>query len=148
MGRQIKEYCRTCPVCLQWNSHKEPKPPLQPLPVVSTPWSKVALDIVGPLPLTKDGYRYLLTFIDFGTRFVEAIPLKRVDTMTTCKALMQVFACFGVPETILTDNGSNFTATVTEELLKHLNCSHITSTPYHPQSNGMVERVNRNVSTE
>lgn len=55
---------------------------------------------------------------------------------------MQVFACFGVPEVILTDNGSNFTAAVTEELLKSLNCSHITSTPYHPQSNGMVERVN------
>ena len=142
MGRQIKDYCRTCPVCLQWNNHKEPKPPLQPLPVVSTPWSKVALDIVGPLPLTKDGYRYLLTIIDFGTRFVEAIPLKRVDAKTTCQALMQVFACFGVPEEILTDNGGNFTAAVTEELLKHLQCSHITSSPYHPQSNGMVERAN------
>ena len=51
MGRQIKDYCRTCPVCLQWNNHKEPK--------------LLAMDIVGPLPLTKDGYRYL---IDFGTR--------------------------------------------------------------------------------
>jgi len=48
MGRSIRDYCRTCPTCLQWNHHKEPKQPLQPLLVVSTPWSKVALDIVGP----------------------------------------------------------------------------------------------------
>ena len=73
---------------------------------------------------------------------MEAIPLKRVDTKMTCQALMQVFACFGVPEVILTDNGGNFTAAVTEELLKHLQCSHITSSPYYPQSNGMVERAN------
>jgi len=45
-----------------------------------------------------------------------------------------------VPETILTDNGTNFVAEVTEELLSHLQCTHITSSPYHPQSNGMVER--------
>jgi len=100
------------------------------------------MDVVGPLPITRDGYRYLLTIIDFGTRFVEAIPMKKVDAATTCQALMQVFSCFGVPEIILTDNGSNFVASVTEEMLKHLQCTHIRSAPYHPQSNGMVERVN------
>lgn len=113
-----------------------------PLPVVATPWTKVALDIVGPLPTTKDGYKYLLTLVDFGTRFPEAIPLKKVDAKSTCQALMQIFSCFGVPEEILTDNGTNFVAAVTEELLKHLQCTHIKSSPYHPQSNGMVERLN------
>lgn len=44
MGKEIIQYCKTCPVCLQWNHHKEAKPLLQPLPVVLTPWSKVALD--------------------------------------------------------------------------------------------------------
>ena len=53
--------------------------------------------------------------------------------------LPNIFACFGVLETILSDNGSNFVAEVTKELLKHMQCTHIT---YHPQSNGMVERVN------
>lgn len=103
MGKEIIQYCKTCPVCLQWNHHKEAKPLLQPLPVVLTPWSKVAPAHQG----------YLLTVIDFGTRFVEAIPPKKVDAKSTCQALLHVFACFGVPDTILTDNGSNFVALVT-----------------------------------
>jgi len=68
----------------------------------------------------KDRYCYLLTIIDFRTRFIEAVPLKRVGTRTTCQALLQVFTCFAVPEVILTDNGGNFMAEVTEELLKVL----------------------------
>ena len=81
-----------------------------PLPVVSTIWMKVAINVVGALPRTKDGYRYLLTIIDFGTRFVEAVPLKKVDAESTCQALMGVFACFGVPQEIVSGNGTNFVA--------------------------------------
>lgn len=142
MGQQVTKYCKACPVCLQWNARGGAKQPLMPLPVVSTPWTKVAMDVVGPLPRTNDGYRYLLTIIDFGTRFVEAVPLKKVDAESTCQALMGVFACFGVPQEIVSDNGTNFVARVTEELLKHLKCLHIKSSPYHPESNGMVERIN------
>ena len=141
MGRDAKEWTKKCPTCLTWNGKKTHRAPLQPLPVVTTPWEKVALDIVGPLPRTRRGHRYLLTLMDFGTRFLEAIPLKKIDAETTCGALMEIFARFGVPEEILTDNGSNFTAGLTEELLRRLKCHHVRSSPYHPQSNGMLERV-------
>ena len=133
MGKDIAAYCRSCPVCLQWNASKEPKPPLQPLPVITTPWTKVALDIVGPLPMTKEGFKYLLTLIDFGSRFPEAIPQKKVDAASICEALLKIFCCFGVPEEVLMDNGTNFVAAVSEELYKHLQYHHITSSPYHPR---------------
>lgn len=141
MGRDVKDWVKTCHTCRQWNGKKIHRAPLQPLPVITTPWEKVALDIVGPLPRTKRGHKYLLTIMDFATRFLEAIPLKKVDAETTCDALMEVFARFGVPQEILTDNGSNFTAKLTEELLRRLNCHHVRASPYHPQSNGMLERV-------
>ena len=78
--------------------------------------------------------------MDFATRYMEAIPLKRVDAHTTCSALMEVFARYGIPEELLSDNGSNFIANVTETLMKMLKIYHIKSSPFHPETNGMLER--------
>ena len=140
MASQIAKYCRACPVCLRYNSKKTKKEPLHPLPVISQPWDRVAIDIVGKLPRTRRGNCFILTVMDFATRYMEAIPLRRVDAVTTCNALMEVFAHFGLPREILSDNGSNFVAEVTEKLIKLLGVKHIKCSPYHPESNGMLER--------
>ena len=108
---------------------------------ISEPWRRVALDIVGPFDRTKKGNRYILTLMDHGTCFMEAIPLSRVDAKTTCDTLLEIFSRFGVPEEVLTDNGSNFVATVTDCLLDRLKCLHIRSSPFHPQTNGKLERA-------
>ena len=81
---------------------------LMPLPVISTPWKRIAIDIVGPLPRTKRGHKYLLTIMDFGTRYPEAIPLKKTDAETVCDKLLEVFSRFGILEELLSDNGTNF----------------------------------------
>ena len=140
MGQDIVQHCKTCKECLKFNHKKTKKEPLHPLPVISTPWERIAIDIVGKLPRTARGHSYILTLMDFGTRYMEAIPLKRVDAHTTCEALLEVFARFGVPKEVLSDNGSNFIATVTETLMKKLKCYHIKASPFHPQTNGMLER--------
>ena len=140
MSKQIAQHCKACPVCLKFNFKKTRKEPLHPLPVVSRPWDKIAIDIVGKLPRTKHGHAYILTIMDFATRYMEAVPLRRVDATTTCNALLEVFARFGLPSEILSDNGSNFVAGVTEKLLKMLNVKHIKCSPFHPESNGMLER--------
>ena len=140
MGQDIVQHCKTCKECLKFNHKKTRKEPLHPLPVISTPWERIAIDIVGKLPRTARGHSYILTLMDFGTRYMEAIPLKRVDAHTTCEALLEVFARFGVPKEVLSDNGSNFIATVTETLMKKLKCYHIKASPFHPQTNGMLER--------
>ena len=113
MGRDIKLHCKSCPVCLQFNTKKTRKEPLHPLPVISQPWDRIAIDIVGKLPMTRRGHCYILTIMDCATRYMEAVPLRRVDAATTCDALLEVFARFGVPREILSDNGSNFIAGVT-----------------------------------
>ncbi len=92
MGQEINQYCKTCPSCLKFNYKKRSKEPLHPLPVISTPWRRIAIDIVGKMPRTQRGNSYILTIMDFATRYMEAIPLKRVDAHTTCSALMEVFA--------------------------------------------------------
>ena len=111
-----------------------------PLPTIEEPWQRVAIDIVGPLQRTDRGHRYILTIMDFGTRYPEAVPLKRIDAPTVCEELMTVFTRFGFPQEILSDRGSNFTSKVTKALLEQIKVSHLKTSPYHPQSNGMLER--------
>ncbi len=91
---------------------------------------------IGLFDRTKKGNRYILTLMDH-----EAIPLSRVDAKTTCDTLLEIFSRFGVPEEVLTDNGSNFVATVTDCLLDRLQCLHIHTSPYHPKTNGKLERA-------
>ena len=100
------------------------------------------MDIVGPLHRTPSGNRFILTLMDFGTWFPEAIPLRNTVAKSTCSALMEAFSNFGVPKEILSDNGTNFVAAVTQHLLKELHCVQLKISPYHPQSNGMLERAN------
>lgn len=72
------------------------------------PFRRVAMDIVGPLQRTKHGNKYILTIMDYATRYPEAIPLRRTDAATVAEALCQVFARLGLPREVLSDQGSNF----------------------------------------
>lgn len=91
------------------------KAPLHPLPVVDEPFKKVAIDIVGPLPRTKRGQKYIL---DFCSRYPEAIPLKRTDASTVSKALCEIFTRMGLPGEILSDQGSNFMSTLLQHVME------------------------------
>ena len=100
------------------------------------------MDIVGPLTTTTTGYRYILTVIDMATRYPIAMPLKRVDVQTTCDKLLEVFASYGAPEEVVHDNGGNFTAQLMKKVMETLGIHQIVTSPYHPEANGMVERLN------
>lgn len=82
------------------------------MPIIRTPFSRIAMDMVGPLPPTDEGYRYILTICDYGTRYPEAFPLKTTTSVDVAEALLEMFARTGIPDEILTDRGSNFTSVV------------------------------------
>ena len=101
LAKDIADHCKACTVCAAYNSHKPDIQPLKPVPLVHTPWQKLAMDIVGPFSRTSNGYQYILTLVDMATRFPEAISLKRVDTASTAEALLRVFSAYGTPQTIV-----------------------------------------------
>ena len=140
MGRFVKQMCQQCVDCQKGNRRRSTRAPLTPLPVVENPWQRIAVDIVGPLDRSRGGNKYLLTIIDFATRYPEAIPLRKTDAATVCEKLIEVFTRYGIPEELLSDRGSNFLAKVTTELMKKLGVKHIKTSPYHPQTNGTLER--------
>ena len=142
MGKDVAKFCKECITCARFGHHKKEKQKMTLVPTVATPWKKIAVDVAGPFTRTKRGFKYLLTVIDYATRYPEAIPLKRVDAETTAQALLDLFSKFDVPAEIVSDNGKNFTAKMMEHLLKALKIHHIKTSPYHPEANGLVERLN------
>ena len=143
----VEEFCRTCAVC-QKASHKGAgKAPLMPLPVISEPFSRVAMDIVGPLLTSRAGNRYVLVVCDYATRYPEAIPLKSIDAEHVAEKLVELFARVGIPREILTDQGSNFMSQLLVELYLLLHVKPIRTSPYHPQTDGLVERFNQTLKS-
>ena len=140
--RDIKHICSCCEKCQRCSTKRPPKAPLIPLPVIAESFRRIAMDIVGPLPRSRSGNRYILVICDYSTRYPEAVPLCNITAETIAEELMKLFARVGIPEEILTDQGSNFTSEVLKELYRCLHIRAIRTSPYHPQTDGLVERFN------
>ena len=93
-----------------------------------------------PLPNTRGGFRYILTYIDVATRWPEAVALRSTTSKVVANALIPIFARNRIPRCILTDNGSNFNSSIPVQLFEALSIDKLNTTPYRPQSNGILER--------
>ena len=103
-----------------------------------------AVDILGPLPKTKSGNRYILVLGDYFTRWMEAYAIPNQEAITVAQKLVdECFCRFSVPEQLHSDQGRQFESTLISEMCKILQIHKTRTTPYHPQSDGMVERFNR-----
>ena len=139
----VKQLCKTCPECQKTAAHRKLRAPLIPLPIMEEPFRRIAMDIVGPLPRSRSGNRYILVICDYVTRYPEAIPLRSIDAEHVAEELLKFFSRVGVPQEILTDQGSNFTSKLLAELYRLLKIQSIRTSPYHPQTDGLVECFNK-----
>ena len=140
ISRDVQNWCSTYPRCQKAAKHTGPKAPLKPLTVIKTPFHRIAFDLVAPLPRTKHGHQYLLTFICLSSKYPEAIPLKRVDAVSVAEAMVDVFSRIGIPYEMLTDQGSVFMGRLTKELYGLLNIDHLRAFPYNSQTDGCLHR--------
>ncbi len=101
------------------------------------------MDVVGPLERSKTGNRYLLVITDYATRYPEVFPLKIVRARNVAICLVQLFSRVGFPRTIVTDQGSNFMSKLLKQVYQLLGIKGLRTTPYHPQTDGLVERFNQ-----
>ena len=80
--------------------------------------------------------------VDYATRYPDAVPLKNIDTETVAEALLDMYSRLGFPEEVLSDNNTQFISECMEEVSRLLSIRQLTSTPYHPMCNGLVEKFN------
>ena len=149
MRKDVQEWCRVCDTC---NAKKGParrgKAPLQ-LHQVGAPMERVAVDILGPLPTTAAGNRYICVAMDYFTKWPEAYALPNHEAVTVAEALVErFFTRFGVPGELHSDQGREFEAEVFRECCRLLGIRKTRTTPLRPQSDGMVERFNRTLGQE
>ena len=140
----VSSFCRSCDVCQQtvprgW----VPWAPLGDMPLIDQLFKRVAIDLVGPIaPASDKGHRYILTLVDYAIRYPEAVPLKNIDTETVADALLDMYSRVGVPEKKLSDLGKQFTSDCMKEVPRLLSIRQLTTSPYHPACNGLVEKFN------
>jgi len=140
----VTRYCRSCDVCQRTIPRgRVSKAPLQKMPIIGVPFQRIGVDLVGPItPASSSGKRYILTVVDYATRYPEAVALSGISTEDVAEALCTVYSRVGVPTHVVHDQGSQFMSDVMAEVSRLLSIRNLVSTPYHPQTNGLVERFN------
>ncbi|KAJ8376906.1 hypothetical protein SKAU_G00074860 [Synaphobranchus kaupii] len=141
--KAVEDYCRSCPDCQQVAPRPHQKSPLIPLPIIYVPFSRIGMDLVGPLPRSSRGHQYILVVLDYATRYPEAIPLRTMATKGIARELMLLFSRVGLPEEILTDQGTPFMSRIMRDLCQLMKVTQLRTSVYHPQTDGLVERFNQ-----
>ena len=141
MGVDAINHTRSCQVCQRCSKAKSRKVPLMERQVISEPFEVLAFDLVGPFPAAKYGYRYLLTAICMGSKWPEAIPLKVQTAKAVAAGMVEVFSRTGIPLQLLSDQGPQFVGSLVNKLCRDLRIDKLKCTPYHPETNGVVERM-------
>ena len=143
MKKDIKAWTRTCQPCQRSKVQRHTQSPFSTFRIPDSRFEQVHIDIVGPLP-PSHGNTYLLTCIDRYTRWPEAFPMPNMTAETVALTFASGWiARFGVPATVSTDRGRQFESQLWADLLKLFGCKHPRTTAYHPISNGIIERIHR-----
>ncbi|CAF2061710.1 unnamed protein product [Rotaria magnacalcarata] len=144
MKSTIQRYIKACRLCTQYNISRHKKyGQLRPISPPEGPFTLVGIDYCGPFKQTPRENQYVLVITDYFTRHITAIALPNCTAQTTAQALFNEFFCkYGIPSVILSDQGSHFQNQLMGNIKKLIGYNHIYSTPYHPQTNGVVERFN------
>ncbi len=145
MYDDIKEYIKTCDTCQRFGK-PERNEPLHSIKVLQL-FERVGIDIVGPLPKTLKGNRYIVVAIEYLTKWPEARALANATAENVADFIYEEIICRqGTPKIILTDQGTHFKNQMVNELCNKFKIEHRLSSPYHPQTNGLVERFNRTLT--
>ncbi|QRV77164.1 Pol polyprotein/retrotransposon [Ceratobasidium sp. AG-Ba] len=145
----VKAYCRSCTICAANKSDtRSPMGLLQAMPIPSYPWQSIGVDFVGPLPESETRYGafdMITTVIDNLTRMVHLIPTRQDYTAKDVTEVIfeHVYKLHGMPERIVSDRDSLFTSTFWTRLNELTKTELRMSSSYHPQTDGMTERVQR-----
>ncbi|KAL5573500.1 hypothetical protein UlMin_023097 [Ulmus minor] len=146
MVKDAEQYIRRCDACKRFSPliHQ----PADKLNSVLSPWpfAKWGIDLIGPLPLGKYRMKFAVVAIDYYTKWVEVEPLSEITEARTTSFVWKNIVCrFGIPHSLVSDNGTQFDSAGLKKLCSELGIKKHFSSVAHPQSNGQVEAVNKTI---
>lgn len=135
MDQQLEQTVKDCQQC-QLHRKLPASAPLNPWPWPEKPWSRIHVDFAGPFK-----GKMIMIVVDSHSKWIEAVPMDTSTSQATIGKLRSIFATHGLPDMVVTDNGSNFTSSEFADFLKKNGVKHVRTAPYHPASNGLAERA-------
>lgn len=146
MRKEIAEYVNECETCRATKpTNKCQLSPMGKYRDPERPWKMIAIDFMGPFPLSKRGHRQLLVVIDLFSKFVLLKPLRKASAEATAEFLeSEVFLKYGVPCVLISDNGPQLTSTLFADFLTKYQVKHWKTASYHPQANA-TEAANKTI---
>jgi len=143
--RMIKDYVLSCTDCqTSKTTNRTIKEPMVVTTTASRPFEKIFMDIVGPLPKSTSENAFILTLQDDLSKFAWAVPMYNHEANTVAHHFFTQFVCLhGLPQTLVTDCGTEFLSKVFKEVCNQLKIKQTSTSPYHPQGNGSLERSQR-----
>lgn len=147
MSNDVTEFVKKCKACqIQKYSNRQIK---EPMVITTTPncaFERISLDLMGPLDKDNYSYKYILTLQCNLTKYVEAYPLEKKDTVSVASSFVNNFVLrYGVPKEILTDQGTEFMSSVMTEVCELLNITKLHSTAYHHETLGALENTHKSL---
>ena len=142
----VRNFVLNCPTCQLNKGNKNKPAPLEIYPSQLLPFHTVSMDILGPLPMTDDGYKYVLVFVDFLSRYSEIVPIKDRTAVSVAEALRhRVITRHSCPRVLISDNAKEFVSEIFKTLCKFYDIHKCEIVAHKPSSNGLVERTNRKI---
>ena len=127
----VAKFCKSCDICQRTiQKGRVTKVPLGKMPLIDTPFKRVAVDIVGPIEPRSDKSQYILTMIDYATRYPEAVALPSIETECVAEALIAMFSRVGIPSEMLIEHESRVTIEVMNEVSRLLSLQQLTTILY------------------
>ena len=148
MDAAIEESIKTCMPC-ERSEKSQPRSPYQTtvIPRPKEPWEKLAIDVTGPFATAPINSKYTVVLIDYHSSYPEILWTNEATAETVIDWLMNIFARFGNPSQLVSDNGPQFTSSKFTNFLANRGIRHLRTPNYNPQRNGFVERFNKTLKT-
>ena len=148
LQNDVKSYVAGCDFCSRRKEPLKTKRAPMELERSGFPMERIAIDILGELPLTERGNKYIVVIGDYFTKWTECHAMPNMEASTVARILIeQVVSRFGIPYIIHSDQGRQFEGKLFTEMCTMLQITKTRTTPYHPKSDGMVERFNKTLVT-
>ena len=144
MNDDVAKYVSSCASCKREKVRRHsPDIPAGLMDAPREPFELISIDFVGPMDPKSEDFKYILVVVDHFSRWAVTIPTLSQDAVVVAQSLMdEVYSKFGVPKRILSDRGTPFVSQLVKQLHDKLKVKSLLTSAYHPETNGMVERLN------